>query len=588
MGAVSWVTGTVLVGAFLSRSVWVSDAPFHPDESTVLWIALDAVRDTVIPDHGLISSYRVYQPPGLVWVTMPFVAVGGGRPELVIVGFAMLNAAAIALLVATVARAWGLLYAAVLGLFLIVGPDAWFSALVWHPSLYTAAMCLVLTAGIRLPIGSRWWAAVLVAHAAYALIHYSGVILFAPALALIMLSRRAWKQLVTPAVAAVGVVVCAWAPFLAFEAGRDWVDLQDDPGRGGQRGIAVAKDRWALQRPRLCGHPSRGRGPRPRRLDVGPLPACRSGRRDRGGPTAMAGYGLPAARSGRRDRRARAGHCQPGRAPGHLDAVACAPVCARGLGNRAGSEHAADILGRRAVSIAVVVLVAVVGSVDLVRAVHATQRTSDSVSSGTRRGRVRRSRTSLESTPWSRPTRSISPATRRMTGDQRCGTSARSLTAGAASATPPRRRVPLEGGPRLVRGTGREASPESPGTIVPQASQAIRIRSILIRRTRTEITKVTHVRSPRSFWSSRQNPDGSDQTFEFTGDLGKDVEPGSYSTRELVPNGWIWSRSRAKTRRATRQVISGYRLQRSTLRSERQSRARSPTRSAASARSSRL
>ena len=232
----SWVTGAVLVGAFLSRSVWVSDAPFHPDESTVLWIALDAVRDTVIPDHGLISSYRVYQPPGLVWVTMPFVAVGGGRPELVIVGFAMLSAAAIALLVATV-RVWGLLYAAVLGLFLIVGPDAWFSALVWHPSLYTAAMCLVLTAGIRLPIGSRWWAAVLVAvPGLYALIHYSGVILFAPALALVVLSRRAWKQLVIPAAAAVGVVVCAWVPFLAFEVGRDWVDLRTILGEGGGGG----------------------------------------------------------------------------------------------------------------------------------------------------------------------------------------------------------------------------------------------------------------------------------------------------------------------------------------------------------------
>ena len=90
-----WVTGAVLVGAFLSRSVWVSHATFHPDESTVLWMGLDAVRDARIPDHGLISTYHVYQPPGLVWLSMPFVAIGGGRPELVIVGFAMLNAAAI-------------------------------------------------------------------------------------------------------------------------------------------------------------------------------------------------------------------------------------------------------------------------------------------------------------------------------------------------------------------------------------------------------------------------------------------------------------------------------------------------------------
>ncbi len=53
---------------------------------------------------------------------------------------------------------------------------------------------------------------------------------------------------------------------------RGWPGLgrsQDDPERGGQRGIALAKARWALQRPPLCGHPSRARGPRPRRLDVG-------------------------------------------------------------------------------------------------------------------------------------------------------------------------------------------------------------------------------------------------------------------------------------------------------------------------------
>ena len=112
--------------------------------------------------RGLVSSCDVFQPPGLVWVTLPFVALGGGRPEVVIVGFGLLNAVAIAFLVATVARFWGLIYAAVLGSFLVVGPDAFVSALVWHPSLYTGAMALMLTAGIRLRRGSAWWAAVLV------------------------------------------------------------------------------------------------------------------------------------------------------------------------------------------------------------------------------------------------------------------------------------------------------------------------------------------------------------------------------------------------------------------------------------------
>jgi hypothetical protein len=233
-----WIIGAVLVGAFLSRSVWLSDASFHPDESTVLWMALDAVRDPQIPDHGLISTYGVHQAPGLVWVTMPFVAVGGGRPEPVIVGFAMLNAAAIALLVATVARACGLLCAATLGVFLVVGPDAFFSAAVWHPSLYTAAVAVLLTAGIRLrTAGSHWWAAALLAvPGLYALIHYSGVVLFAPALALLVLSRRTWKQLVAPAAVAVGVVVCAWVPFLSFEVDRDWVDLRTAAGAGDSAG----------------------------------------------------------------------------------------------------------------------------------------------------------------------------------------------------------------------------------------------------------------------------------------------------------------------------------------------------------------
>jgi len=231
------ISGTVFVVAFLSRSVWLSLADFHPDESTVLWMALDAVRDPQIPDHGLISTYHVYQPPGLVWVTMPFVAIGGGRPEPVIVGFAMLNAASITLLVATYARLCGLVCAVVLGTFLVVGPDAFYSALVWHPSLYTAATCLVLAAGVRLGKGSRWWATVLTAvPGTYTLIHYSGVVLAAPALALLVLSRREWRQLATPAAAGLGVAVCAWLPFLVFQVDRHWIDLRTALAAGDEGG----------------------------------------------------------------------------------------------------------------------------------------------------------------------------------------------------------------------------------------------------------------------------------------------------------------------------------------------------------------
>src|SRR5207244_471263 len=63
----------VFVAALLSRTVWLGSAPFHPDESTVLWMALDAVRHPTLPDHGLVSTYHAYQPPGLVWTVLPFV-----------------------------------------------------------------------------------------------------------------------------------------------------------------------------------------------------------------------------------------------------------------------------------------------------------------------------------------------------------------------------------------------------------------------------------------------------------------------------------------------------------------------------------
>jgi hypothetical protein len=146
---------------------------------------------------------------------------------VVIVAFAILNAAAIAFLVHTVARGWGLLYAATLGAFLIIGPDAFYSAWVWHPSLYTAAVALMLAAGIRLRDGSVWWATTLVAiPGLYALIHYSGFVLFAPALALALLSRRTWSSLLAPAITGLGVMLIVWVPFLAFETNRNWRDLR--------------------------------------------------------------------------------------------------------------------------------------------------------------------------------------------------------------------------------------------------------------------------------------------------------------------------------------------------------------------------
>jgi len=216
----------VFVAALLSRVVWWSRAPFHPDESTILWMALEAVRAGALPDHGLVSSYQAFQPPGLVWVTMPLVALGGGRPEIVILGFGVLNAASLAFFVATAARAWGLSVMVTTAAFAVVGPDAFMSAWIWHPSLYTAATALLLAAGIRVRSGSAWWALVVVAvPGLYALIHYSGLVLFGPGAVLLWMSRRRLADMWPPLASGLALTLAAWTPFLLFEAERNWADF---------------------------------------------------------------------------------------------------------------------------------------------------------------------------------------------------------------------------------------------------------------------------------------------------------------------------------------------------------------------------
>lgn len=220
------LTAGVFIAAALSRDVWLSHAQFHPDESSVLWMALDAIRHHTLPDHGLISSYSAFQPPGLVWMTLPFVALGGGRPEFVIAAFGLLNAGALAFLIATVAREWGLKVAALISPLLIVGPDASMSSWVWHPSLYTAAIATLIAAGLRLRSGSRWWAVVVIAiPGLYGLIHYSGFVLVGSSLLLLLLSRRKIGDLWVPLVIGIALTLMAWTPFLSFEAQRHWSDF---------------------------------------------------------------------------------------------------------------------------------------------------------------------------------------------------------------------------------------------------------------------------------------------------------------------------------------------------------------------------
>lgn len=233
-----WLLGGTFLAAFAVRLWRVDGAEFGIDATTLLWMARDALAGGYLPDHGLVSSLRAFQPPGYVWMVLPAVWVGGGQPVVVMAWLALLDAAGITLLVWAVRRQAGLRLALLVAALLATSPfDAAMTADIWHPSLYVGAVSLLLAALLRLRSGgSRWWVVVPVAlPCLYALIHYSGLAL-APAV--LLLPRRRWRAFLLPAALALVVVLLAWLPFLAFEHGRGWADLSG-VGHAGGGGVAA-------------------------------------------------------------------------------------------------------------------------------------------------------------------------------------------------------------------------------------------------------------------------------------------------------------------------------------------------------------
>lgn len=234
----------VFASALLARVAWLWQwAPFSADPGTSLWMALDAVRGRHIPDHGLVSSLHVFQPPGLVWVIMPWSWLGSGEPRVVMVGLGVMNAVAIACLGLLVFHRLGGRIALAFASIAVCGPDAFNSALIWHPSLFAAAACVLTIAGVRCREGSRVWTAImLLVPSTYGLIHYSGLAMFAPAGAILLLERRRWRAFVGPGLVAALVSVVLWLPFLRFEYNRHWVDLRavSSARAGGSRGLGFA------------------------------------------------------------------------------------------------------------------------------------------------------------------------------------------------------------------------------------------------------------------------------------------------------------------------------------------------------------
>lgn len=228
--------------AFCVRCYRLEDAPFSLDQSTVLWMALTALRGGYLPNHGLVSSFGAFQPPGLVWMVMPAVAASGGEPVAAMVWFAVLDAAGIALMVWAVATSFGVVPALVVGLLAALNSgDAQVAAWLWHPSLFAGAAGLLICGVLRLRrSGSRWWALALpLVPFGYGLVHYSGFIFGVIAMA--GLEVRRWRELVLPTLVGAFISLILWGPYLVFEASRDWLDPRTllFSGQGGSLGLLV-------------------------------------------------------------------------------------------------------------------------------------------------------------------------------------------------------------------------------------------------------------------------------------------------------------------------------------------------------------
>jgi hypothetical protein len=222
----------VLIGAAASavslaiRLVRLPDTHFARDQAVSLWMALAAIRQGFLPDHGLVSSFLAFDPPGLEWLMIPAVFGGHGDPTLVMAWFGVLASLGIAVLVGSVAHVYGRRVALILlGLLASNPADALAPALLWHVSLYMGVVALLLAAAIHLRNGaSARWAVVLgAAPVAYTLIHYSGLLLIA--MAPLLIPRSRWRSLALPALTGVVVAGVCWVPFFTFESARNWLDL---------------------------------------------------------------------------------------------------------------------------------------------------------------------------------------------------------------------------------------------------------------------------------------------------------------------------------------------------------------------------
>lgn len=220
-----WAGLAMGVSAFL-RLYRADLVEFKADQASTVWQAIKAVRTPLLPDHGLVSSYMTYQPPGQTWIFMP-PALFSSDPLV----FSLYEILLSLIAMGWAARSVAMLLGAGTGVrmlwILAATPVAvLYSRLVWAHGLMILLGGGFLVAALALVHRGQGKAAIpLCGIASLAgLTYFPGLLWVIPLAGVLWLGRRhLTARRLTWGVLLAGLL---WIPYLRFEASRGYRDLR--------------------------------------------------------------------------------------------------------------------------------------------------------------------------------------------------------------------------------------------------------------------------------------------------------------------------------------------------------------------------
>ncbi|MBI1256436.1 MAG: hypothetical protein GC204_03100 [Chloroflexi bacterium] len=220
----------LLIIAVCATPIWIysfQDLRWSPDIVPVLQLGREWLNGGLFPLHGTVSSFGTLNPPGLVWLYIPAQIVTGDIPTIIISTSLIWALFGVFLFYGLCHEFFGNRLASIATALYVFNPlviegsyTAWaqyviipiyvafvYALLRWHRTRQ------VMYGGVALVL-------VIVAFS----IHFSAIVLVG---VFVLITAIEYKTLRLKPILACVVISFLWlAPYLYFEAGRSWADLQ--------------------------------------------------------------------------------------------------------------------------------------------------------------------------------------------------------------------------------------------------------------------------------------------------------------------------------------------------------------------------